>query len=166
VPGVIVDLRQNDGGANLGLAGYLVDKPIALAQLEYYSQSTRRFEAEGPPDQIEPVEHPYHFGKLAVLVGPACFSACEIEAYGFSRVPGAIVVGQAPSAGVEAEVSQGQYKLPEHIWLQVPTGRYVRPDGTLFLEGAGVAPTLRVPTDAPVLLSEEDVVLQAAEKAL
>jgi C-terminal processing protease CtpA/Prc len=166
VTGVIIDLRQNDGGANLALAGYLIDKPIPLAQLEYYSQSTRRFEAEGPPDQIEPVEHPYHFDKLAVLVGPACFSACEIEAYGFSQVPGAIVVGQAPSAGVEAEVSQGQYQLPEHIWLQVPTGRYVLPDGTLFLEGVGVAPTLRVPIDAPVLLSEDDAVLQAAEQAL
>ena len=166
VPGVIVDLRQNDGGANLGLAGYLIDKPIPLAQLEYYSQLTRRFEPEGPPDQIEPVEKPYHFDKLAVLVGPACFSACEIEAYGFSRVPGAIVVGQSPSAGVEAEVSQGQYELPEHIWLQVPTGRFVLPDGSLFLEGTGVVPTLRVPINAATLLSEDDVVLSAAEKAL
>jgi C-terminal processing protease CtpA/Prc len=166
VPGVIVDLRQNDGGANLYLAGYLVDEPIPLAQLEYYSQATRRFEPDGPPDQIEPVENPYHFDKLAVLVGPACFSACEIEAYGFSQVPSAIVVGQSPSAGVEAEVAQGQYQLPEDIWLQVPTGRYVLPDGTLFLEGAGVAPTVRVPIDTAALLSENDVVLQAAEKAL
>jgi C-terminal processing protease CtpA/Prc len=163
---VIVDLRQNDGGANLDLAGYLIDRPIPLAQLEYYSQSTRRFEAEGLPEQIEPVENPYHFDKLAVLVGPACFSACEIEAYGFSQVPSAIVVGQSPSAGVEAEVAQGQYQLPEDIWLQVPTGRYVLPDGTLFLEGAGVAPTVRVPIDTAALLSENDVVLQAAEKAL
>lgn len=166
VPGVIVDLRQNDGGANLDLAGYLIDKPIPLAQLKYYSQSTGRFEAEGPPEQIEPVENPYHFDKLAVLVGPACFSACEIEAYGFSRLPGAIVVGQAPTAGVEAEVAQGQFKLPEDIWLQVPTGRYVLPDGSLFLEGVGVAPTLRVPLDAPTLLSENDVELQVAEKVL
>jgi C-terminal processing protease CtpA/Prc len=166
VPGVIIDLRQNDGGANLYLAGYLADAPIPLAQLEYYSQSTRRFEPDGPPDQIEPVENPYHFDKLAVLVGPACFSACEIEAYGFSQVPGAIVVGQSASAGVEAEVAQGQYQLPEDIWLQVPTGRYVLPDGTLFLEGAGVAPTLRVPIDAAALLSENDLVLEAAEKAL
>src|SRR5687767_14251681 len=90
----IIDLRQNDGGATLYLAGYLADDPIPLAQLEYYSQSTRRFEPDGPPDQIEPIENPYHFDQLAVLVGPACFSACEIEAYGFSQLPGAIVVGQ------------------------------------------------------------------------
>jgi C-terminal processing protease CtpA/Prc len=166
VPGVIVDLRQNDGGANLALAGYLIDKPIPLAQLEYYSQSTKRFEPEGTPDQIEPIKNPYHFDKLAVLVGPACFSACEIEAYGFSQVPGAIVVGQAPSAGVEAEVSQGQYELPEQIWLQVPTGRGVLPDGGLFLEGVGVVPTLRVPTNMTTLLSNHDTVLQAAEQAL
>jgi C-terminal processing protease CtpA/Prc len=166
VLGVIIDLRQNDGGANLYLAGYLANDSIPLAQLEYYSQSSRRFEPDGPPDQIEPIENPYHFDQLAVLVGPACFSACEIEAYGFSQLPGAIVVGQSASAGVEAEVAQGQYQLPEDIWLQVPTGRYVRPDGTLFLEGAGVAPTVRVPVDAASLLSEHDLVLEAAEKAL
>jgi C-terminal processing protease CtpA/Prc len=67
---------------------------------------------------------------------------------------------------VEAEVSQSQYQLPEDIWLQVPTGRYVLPDGTLFLEGAGVVPTLRVPSNAAVLLSEDDAVLQGAEQAL
>jgi C-terminal processing protease CtpA/Prc len=166
VPGVIIDLRQNDGGANLYLAGYLADAPIPLAQLEYYSQSTRRFEPDGPPDQIEPIENPYHFDKLAVLVGPACFSACEIEAYGFSQVPGAIVVGHSASGGVEAEVAQGQYQLPEDIWLQVPTGRYVLPDGALFLEGAGVTPTVRVPINTAALLSEHDLVLEAAEKAL
>jgi C-terminal processing protease CtpA/Prc len=153
--GVIVDLRQNDGGANLYLAGYLTDTPIALARLEYYSQATRRFEAEEPPDQIEPIDDPYHFDKLAVLVGPACFSACEIEAYGFSRLPGAIVVGHGPSAGVEAEVAEGQYQLPENIWLQTPTGRFVLPDGSLFLEGAGVAPTLRVPVDAAAIMSDD-----------
>jgi hypothetical protein len=36
----------------------------------------------------------------------------------------------------------------------------------LFLEGKGVAPTVRVPQDAPTLLSDDDVVLLAAEHAL
>jgi C-terminal processing protease CtpA/Prc len=163
---VIVDLRQNDGGANLGLAGYLTDRAIPLAQLEYYSESTGRFEPDGGREQIEPIDDPYHFDKLAVLVDQGCFSACEIEAYGFSQVPGSIVVGQYPTAGVEAEVAQGQFQLPEDLWLQVPTGRYVLPDGALFIEGSGVAPTLRVPVDADALLSDKDVVLQAAERAL
>jgi C-terminal processing protease CtpA/Prc len=166
VPGLIVDMRQNDGGATLDLAGYLADEPIPLGQLEYYSEKSGKFEPAGEPDAIEPIKRPYHFKKLAVLVGQGCFSACEIEAYGFSKLPGAIVVGHEPTAGVEAEVSQGQFELPEDIWLQAPTGRMVQPDGSLFLEGAGVAPTLRVPLDAQALLSDDDPVLRAAEKAL
>jgi C-terminal processing protease CtpA/Prc len=165
VPGVIVDLRQNDGGAPLYLAGYLSKQPIPLAQLEYFSDASGRFEPDGERDQVEPVEDPYRFEKLAVLVDQGCYSACELEAYGFSKLPGAIVVGQYPSAGVEAEVSRGQYWLPEDIYLQVPTGRYIMPDGALFLEGAGVAPTLRVPVDARSVL-EEDAVLEAAEQEL
>jgi C-terminal processing protease CtpA/Prc len=166
VPGVIVDLRQNDGGAALDLAGYLTDKAIPLGQLEYYSDATGRFEADGEPDEIEPVDDPYRFDKLAVLVSQACYSACEVEAYGFSKLPGAIVVGHEPTAGVEAEVSEGQFNLPEDIWMQFPTGRMVREDGSLFLEGAGVAPTLRVPLDERALLADTDVVLEAAENAL
>jgi C-terminal processing protease CtpA/Prc len=165
VPGVIVDLRRNDGGTPLYLAGYLSKQSIPLAQLEYFSDASGRFEPDGDRDQVDPVDDPYHVEKLAVLVDQGCFSACELEAYGFSKLPGAIVVGQYPSAGVEAEVSRGQYWLPEDIFFQAPTGRYVLPGGELFLEGAGVAPTLRVLVDEHSVL-EKDVVLKAAEKAL
>jgi C-terminal processing protease CtpA/Prc len=165
-PGIIVDLRRNDGGTPLYLASYLSKQSIPLAQLEYFSDASRRFEPDGDRDQIEPVDNPYRFEKLAVLVDQGCFSACELEAYGFSKLPGAIVVGQYPTAGVEAEVSRGQYWLPEDIFFQAPTGRYVLPDGDLFLEGAGVAPTLRVPVDQHGVLADKDVVLKAAEEAL
>ena len=165
-PGIIVDLRRNDGGVVQGFAGYLTDTTIPLAQLEYFNSRSGKFEPDGPPDTIEPVENPYHFEKVAVLVGMGCYSACEIEAYGLSQLPGAVVVGEFPSAGVEAEVSQGQYHLPDDMWLQVPTGRFVLPDGSLFLEGKGVVPTLAVPQDAPTLLSDDDAVLRAAEHAL
>ena len=166
VPGVIVDLRRNDGGAILGLAGYLTDQAIPLGQAEYYSTAPGAFEADGERDEIAPIKQPYHFERLAVLVDQGCFSACEVEAYGFGQLPGAIVVGHNPTAGVEADVAQGQFDLPEKIWMQFPTGRMVLPDGSLFLEGAGVAPTLRVPLDERALLSDDDVVLRAAEDAL
>jgi C-terminal processing protease CtpA/Prc len=166
VSGVIVDLRQNSGGSLLGLAGMLSKKSIPLGQLEYFSEASRTFEPEGTVDEITAVDDPYDFEKLAVLVDLGCFSACELEAYGFSKLPGAIVVGQYPTAGVEAEVARGQFVLPEGIWLQIPTGRFVLPDKTLFLEGTGVIPTLQVPVNEDTVLSENDMVLQAAEEAL
>ncbi len=166
VPGVIIDMRYNNGGANLGLAGFLTDQVIPLGQLEYYSETARKFEPEGPRQKVYPNGNQYRFGKTVLLVGPACFSACEIEAYGFSQVSGMVVVGQYPTGGVEAEVARGQFSLPEGFSLQIPTGRFTLPDGSIFLEGQGVAPTLKVPVDEANSLSTEDVVLQAGLKAV
>ena len=166
VPGVIIDMRYNSGGAPLGLAGFFTKKEITLGQLEYYSEKTGKFEPEGEPEKFLPNEEQYHFDKLAVLVGPACASACELEAYGFSKVPGAVVVGQYPSSGTEAEVSRGQIVMPGGISMQIPTGRFVNPDGSLFLEGQGVQPTVRVPINANTVLTDEDVVLNVAEESI
>ena len=166
VPGVIIDLRQNPGGAPLGLAGFLTDQTITLGQLQYYSSETGKFQSQGTPDRFYPNQEQYHFDKLAVIVGPACASACELEAYGFSKVSGAMIVGMYPTAGVEAEVARGQYQLPEGISFQSPTGRFVNPDGSLFLEGTGVQPTVRVPINAQTVLASDDVELRYAEDAV
>lgn len=166
VPGIIIDLRENSGGAPLGLAGFLYDEEIVMGQLEYYSDKSGQFEAEGLPEKVFPNEEQYKFDKEVLLVGQACFSACEIEAYGFSQVPGMIVVGQYPTGGVEAEVARGQFELPEGFSLQIPTGRFSLPDGSIFLEGVGVQPEIRVPIDETTIFAKEDVVLAAGEKAI
>jgi C-terminal processing protease CtpA/Prc len=166
VTGLIIDLRQNGGGAPLGLAGFLHDQEIVLGQMLYYSEKTGQFEPEGLPEKFTPNQEQYKFNKLAILVSQACASACELEAYGFSKIPGAVVVGMYPSAGVEAEVSRGQFKLPDGIDLQIPTGRFVNPDGSLFLEGVGVQPTIRIPITPATILATEDVELKAAETAV
>jgi hypothetical protein len=164
--GIIIDMRYNAGGANLGLAGFLTDQEIPMGQLEYYSDKTGKFEPEGPREKITPNVEQYRFNKMALLVGQACFSACELESYGFSQVPGMTVVGLTPSAGVEAEVARGQFLLPEELSLQIPTGRFTLPDGSIFLDGKGVPPTLKVPVDETTVLSSDDVVLKAAEDAV
>ncbi|GAC1551188.1 MAG: hypothetical protein NVS2B7_27190 [Herpetosiphon sp.] len=166
LPGIVIDMRQNSGGADLGLAGFLTTKQIEMGQLEYYSDKTGKFEKEGVPDIVEANEHQYHFNKTALLVGQACYSACELESYAFSQVPGMLVIGQYGTAGVEAEVARGQFKLPAGMSLQVPTGRFVKPDGSIFLEGKGVVPTQRVPVDATTVLSKDDMVLKAAVTAV
>ena len=163
---VIVDLRVNAGGAALGLAGYLYDQDILMGQLEYFSEKTGKFEPEGVRERVYPNEEQFKFDKMALLVGPACASACEIEAYGFSQVPGMQVIGFEPSAGIEAETARGDYNLPAGISITVPTGRFTLPDGSIFLEGKGVPLTVTVPFDEAAALSTEDVVLAAAEAEL
>ncbi len=166
VPGIIIDMRLNLGGAPLGLAGFLTNETILLGQLEYYSEATGTFEPAGPPDEVFPNENQYRFDRTALLVDQSCYSACELEAYAFSQIPGIIVVGQYPTAGVEAEVARGQFRLPEGVTVQIPTGRFTRPDGSIFLEGTGVEPTLRLPITEKTVLSDEDLVLEAAEQAI
>src|SRR5271157_73057 len=162
VNSLIIDMRYNSGGAPLGLEGFLNTKDVVLGQLEYYSAESGKFQPEGVPEKFIADVEQYHFNNMALLVGPACFSACELESYGFSQVPGMMVVGQYPTAGAEAEVSRGQFQLPEGISLQIPFGRFVLPDGSLFLEGKGVQPTIKVPIDASNAASTDDVVLNAA----
>ncbi len=166
VPGVIIDLRWNGGGFPLGLAGYFTDKEILLAQGEKLDTKTGKFEPTGPVTRVRPFTPQFAFGKVAVLVGLACASACEEEAYSFSKLPNAVVVGQYPSAGIFAGVVPEAYRLPEGLTLQISIERFTNPDGSLFLEGTGVVPTVHVPVDAQTVLSESDVVLQAAEEAM
>lgn len=166
VAGIIIDMRNNGGGAPLGLAGFLTDQEITMGQLQYYNSNSSKFESQGDPETVTANQNQYHFDKMAVLVGLNCASACEIESYAFSKVPGMMVVGQYPTGGIEAEVSRGQFELPEKIKLQFPTGRMIFPDGSLFLEGVGVQPTVQVPINAETVLSTEDVVLKAAEDAI
>ena len=166
VAGIIIDMRYNSGGAPLGLAGFLTDKVIPTGQDEYYSEATGKFEPEGVPGEIIANTNQYKFDKLVLLVAPTCASACEYESYGFSQVPGMIVVGFEPTAGVFAEVSRGQIQLPEGIFMQIPTGRTVMPDGSMFLEGVGVVPTFRVPVDETTIYREDDVVLDFGIRAV
>jgi C-terminal processing protease CtpA/Prc len=162
---VIIDMRRNGGGASLGLASYLTDQEIEMGQLEYYSEATEQFEGRGTPERILPADRQFRFPNMALLVDQFCYSACELEAYALSQVPDMLVIGQYPTAGVEAEVARGQFQMPEGISIQVPTGRFVK-NGEIFLEGKGVEPTIRIPIDEDTVSVEEDVVLQRAEEEL
>ena len=160
--GIVIDMRHNYGGSPLGLAGFLYDQDILLGQLEYYSNKTEQFEADGPRDKVLPNENQYSFDKMVLLVDQFCYSACEIEAYGFSQVPGMVVMGQFPTAGVEAETARGDFILPEGIEMTIPTGRFTLPDGSIFLEGQGVQPNIQLPVDEESVLSNQDTVLLSA----
>jgi C-terminal processing protease CtpA/Prc len=111
---------------------------------------------------VYPNENQYRFAKMVLLVDQYCYSACEIEAYGFSQVPGMVVMGQFPTAGVEAETARGKFVLPEGMEFNIPTGRFTLPDGSIFLEGEGVQLSVRIPVDEESVLSGRDVVLEEA----
>lgn len=166
VPGIIIDLRFNGGGNPIGLAGFLTDQEIPMPQGYSYNPTTDQFEADGDPGRILPNVEQFSFDKVVVLVGPACASACEDEAYSFSQVPGVTVVGMFPTSGTMADVGDGQIAMPDGISMQFPTERFLLADGSLFLQGTGVQPTLWVPKTFETVTSTEDVVLQFGENAV
>lgn len=146
-------------------AGYFFEEEFDLFIGLYYNEISGQFEPGPRPSRIQPA--PMHYaGPLAVLIGPDCISACESFAHAMQQDGRAIIVGHYPSAGAFGEVGQGQYKLPDDLSMQFPTGRFETPDGDLAIEGVGVLPDITVPVSADSALGRIDAVLQAAVQAL
>ena len=172
VPGVIIDMRFNGGGSGWladQMAAYFFDEEIVVGNTARYSKDTGEFYMD-PGDEtrmIPPRPALQYHGPVAVLVGPACASACEFFSYNMTINDRAIIVGQYPSDGAGGSVEQ--FLMPEGIFTQLTIGRAVDAEGNIHLEGAGVVPTVKVPVTLETLQQQangEDVILAAAEQAL
>ncbi|HLO14860.1 MAG TPA: S41 family peptidase, partial [Anaerolineales bacterium] len=172
IPGVILDMRVNGGGSGWladQMAAYFFDQEIVVGNTAKYSKETGKFYMD-PGDEtrmIPPRPALQYSGPVAVLVGPACASACEFFSYDMTINDRAIIVGQYPTEGAGGSVEQ--FLMPEGIFTQMTVGRAVDAKGDIHLEGKGVAPTVKVPVTAETLQKQangEDVILKAAEDAL
>jgi C-terminal processing protease CtpA/Prc len=149
----------------MDFAGYLFDEEMALYQRSYYNQRSEKFEVKGLPTRIMPGPITFE-APVAVLVGPACASACEGFAYALSQGGRALILGHYPTAGLFGEVGRGQYELPGDISMQFPTGRPETLGGDLLLEGVGVVPDVIIPVTEGSAQGRQDTVLDAAVEAL
>ena len=172
IPGVVLDMRQNSGGSGWlanQMAAYFFDVETVVGKTARYDKSTGKFYLD-PGDEaimIPPPEDLRYTGRVAVLVGPACASACEFFSYDMTIDNRAAVVGQYPSEGAGGSVEA--FFMPEGIYCQLTIGRAMDADGNIHLEGKGVVPGVKVPVTAETLKREangEDLVLQAAVDAL
>lgn len=162
--GLIIDMRQNGGGSGLlarYMAGSFYTQGFVLAQ-SFQADKTGKFVYVGK-DRVDPAPVQWD-GPVAVLVGPNCYSACEIFAAAVAHDSNHLIVGRYPTGGVEAGVEP--WTLPDGLYFQAPVVQIQYPDGKIFLEGVGVVPNVKVPVTTQSLLSKDDLELPAAEKAL
>lgn len=170
VPGIIIDMRNNGGGSGFlstQMAAYFHQEPYVIGNTGSYLEEFGDFYFDERGERrfyLPPPEQRYD-GPLAVLVAPSCFSACEFFSYAVAFDGRAEVVGHYPTGGLGGSVEQ--FYMPENITITFTQGRAVDPNGEIHIEGKGVAPTVRVPVTAEAVLNtEDDILLQAAERAL
>lgn len=162
---IIIDMRQNGGGSGWladQMAAYFFDEPLELNNSEAYDKVKDAFISD--PDVVTnfilpPVAKRWT-GKVAVLVGPACSSACEYFSYDMTLEDRAAIVGQYATGGLAG--GQEIFFMPEDLVLQLSIQRSIDADGNPIIEGVGVVPTVKVPVDEETLFFDGDVVLDAA----
>lgn len=165
VPGLIIDMRQNGGGSGFladQMAAYFFDEPLELGNTGRYNQETGAFffDERTIDRYYLPAEDLRYHGKVTVLVGPSCNSACEFFAYDMTVQERAAVVGQYPTGGLGGSIED--FRMPENVMVRFTIGRAVDMNGDIHIEGKGVAPTVKVPVDEETLFSDGDPILEAA----
>lgn len=168
ITSVVLDLRWNGGGNGWladQMAAYFFEEETLVGNTAFYDDSTGGFELDAGDAtyMIPPREGLQFHGSAVVIVGPACFSACEFFAYAMTVDDRATIVGHYPSAGAGGSVES--FLMPEDISVQFPLGRSVDQDGEIHIEGTGIVPGVRVPVTFETLqriADGADVVLETA----
>jgi carboxyl-terminal processing protease len=164
LPGLIVDMRQNRGGDGWlaeQMAAYFFDKDT------FYGTSSLYNSPGNDSTMIPPRSDLQYDGKIVLMVGPGCVSACEFFSRGLTIDNRATVVGQYPSAGGGGSVDR--FLMPMGLLVDMPIGKTVDKDGNIVIEGTGIVPTVKVPVTVSTVISAAkgtDVVLNAAEKEI
>jgi len=172
IPGVILDMRHNGGGSGWlanQMAAYFFNQETVVGRTAYYDDSTGEFYTDPDSESlmIPPTTDLQYKGKVVVMVGPDCASACEFFSYDMTVNDRAVIVGEYPSEGAGGSVEI--FLMPDQTLVQMTIGRAMDVDGNIHLEGSGVVPDIFVPVTFETLQREyngEDVVLEKAVEVI
>ena len=151
-PGVIIDLRENDGGqinAMLRIMGGLIDRKQTAA-VRTGRLIDLRYEAE-------PAEAPWP-GPLVILADGGSASASEVLAAALQESGRAVVMGERTTGIV---VLSNTLNLPDGGRLSVGVHE-LRTPSRVTLEGRGVTPDIEIVPTLAQRRANEDVILAAA----
>ncbi|MEA2515122.1 MAG: carboxyl-terminal processing protease [Thermomicrobiales bacterium] len=159
--GLILDLRLNVGGRNLGvqtILGHFVDGQVGYAEDTFEGRPRRNpivVDTSPLGDQLRDVP-------LAVLVDPGTNSNAEVLAAVLQQQRAAFVVGTPTAGNVESVYT---YIMDDGSILWLARTRTILAGG-LNLEGTGVIPDLPVDADWTQYLFADDPYLLAAVASL
>ncbi|HRF93687.1 MAG TPA: S41 family peptidase, partial [Aggregatilineales bacterium] len=162
---VIIDMRQNGGGwgwlAN-AMASYFFLDSYPLGRSASYNEELGEFYSPpgGESRLLLPADELRYAGRVAVLIGPGCASACETFAWAMSMKNRAAIVGQYPTMGLGGGVND--FLMPEGLTIRYTVSRGLGPNGEINIEGRGVIPSIRVPVNENTLFADDDVILNTA----
>ncbi len=151
-PGIIIDLRGNQGGL-IGMIGGLA----GLVDPRQISLGTMQMRGGRSDFYTFPQTAPYA-GALVLLVDGSTQSAAEIFASGMQENNRAVLVGERSAGNTLPSVIK---ELPTGALFQYGFANYRTPRGTM-LEGRGVVPDINVKLNRRSLLLGQDPQLAAA----
>jgi|GEM_PF-2793393 len=159
--GIIIDVRANAGGSEPWaekVAGCFVDKEVVYAKDISRRSSSPSGWSEVRERVLKPnASGPQYRGKVAVLMGRACMSACEGFLLMMRQVPGCVLVGER-SYG--ASGNPKPHELGNGVTVWVPSWKAMDAKGNYF-ETQGIMPDIRIAAKRDEL-KRKDAVLEAA----
>jgi len=150
--GLIVDLRDNDGGAPDGVAllvSYFVDRRTRLNDI--WDRDTGTSKQYWTEDKLDGKR--YGGAKpVLILAGPGTKSAGEDFAYTMQAMKRATVIGERTWGGAHPA---RPYRLAEHFLAVIPGRRTISPITTTNWEGVGVVPDVAAAPDQALAVARD-----------
>jgi retinol-binding protein 3 len=138
---LIIDLRRNRGGSASMVAlltSYLLPAYPAVHLTDLYWPKADRTQQSWTLPHVSAPR--YLHQPVYVLIGPDTFSAAEEFAYNLKHLKRAVIVGETTAGG--ANPGSG-FRLHDHFWMFIPTGRAISLITGENWEGSGVLQAAR-----------------------
>ena len=142
---LIIDLRHNRGGSASMVAlltSYLLPAypPVHLTDL-HWPQEERTQQSWTLPHVVG---DRYLNKPVYILISPETFSAAEEFAYNLKHLNRAVIVGETTAGGANPGTG---FRLHDHFWMFIPTGRAISIATGENWDGSGVLPSFKVPSE-------------------
>ncbi|MEO0561676.1 MAG: S41 family peptidase [Chloroflexota bacterium] len=149
IPGIVIDMRYNGGGLGslaTGLAGYFFEEETIVGYSALFNDETGEFYVEtDAPRRVFPAPEEFRYrGEIAVLVGPACASACEFFSDAVANLDNVAIIGEYPSAGLGGSIND--FDMPEDVTIRYTQSRGLDENQKSTSRGSALCRTLRSPS--------------------